>query len=267
MTIHEFGQENQRAILLLHPAGVMWDYFTELIPLLAGDYHLLVVAMPGYDEATGEDYTSVEQIAADLASWLRERHLADLDLVYGCSMGGAVAIRLLTEQLKVGGILGPTPTLGPSLLIRRAVLDGAITPYQLPWILTRFIALKDFLLVALGKFGGLGLLEKAFKTGSYSKEELQYVARVLRFMSYRSIWRCFDSCNNYKMPPLPLELPTTVQYWYGELEKKERRRDLDYARQAFPALTVREFPAKGHGALAPKFPAELAENLRAFLAE
>ena len=27
MTYHEFGTENKRVILLIHPSLVMWDYF------------------------------------------------------------------------------------------------------------------------------------------------------------------------------------------------------------------------------------------------
>lgn len=41
-------------------------------------------------------------------------------------------------------------------------------------------------------------------------------------MSAKSIWRVFDSCNNYAMPrPIPV-LSTDIQYWYGSLEKKAR---------------------------------------------
>ncbi len=29
MTIHEFGKENDKIMVLLHPAVVMWDFFGE----------------------------------------------------------------------------------------------------------------------------------------------------------------------------------------------------------------------------------------------
>ena len=34
------------------------------------------------------------------------------------------------------------------------ICDGAITPYQLPWIITRLIAIKDFLMISIGEIGG-----------------------------------------------------------------------------------------------------------------
>ena len=49
MTIHEFGDENKEAIILIHPSLVKWDYFEYVIPHLKDDYHLIIPALPGYD--------------------------------------------------------------------------------------------------------------------------------------------------------------------------------------------------------------------------
>ena len=72
MNIHEFGKENKETILLIHPSVVKWDYFENVIPLLQRNYHLLVPALPGYDFENNSDFTSVEQIAAELNVWLKE---------------------------------------------------------------------------------------------------------------------------------------------------------------------------------------------------
>lgn len=39
-----------------------------------------------------------------------------------------------------------------------------------------YIALKDYLMMMIGRTGGVGLLEKAFATDEYTMEDLQYVA-------------------------------------------------------------------------------------------
>lgn len=183
MTIYEFGDKKNKTILLIHPAAVMWDYFEFVIPQLKNKYHLIIPALPGYDRKhPDEDYTSVEKIAADLEDWLTDHGYQTVDLIYGCSMGGAIVLRMLVNHR----------------LYFHAVCDGGITPYQLPYLITRLIAIRDFLMVSMGKVGGLKLLEKAFATEEYSREDLQYV--VLHFMSRKTIWRTFVSCNNYKMP-------------------------------------------------------------------
>lgn len=246
MKIHEFGIHNKIRIVLIHPSAVMWDYFEYVIPLLEKDFHLIVPALPGYDkDHSKENFTSVEHIADALAKWLNKKNLHTVDLLYGCSMGGSIVLRMLADN---------------SIEVKNAVVDGGITPYQLPWIATRFIAVRDFLMISMGKIGGLKLLEKAFSTDDYSKEDLKYLAGVLHFMSYKTIWRTFESCNNYAMPKGIIRYNGKLQYWYGDKEKKDREWDIQYVREHFPTAEFIEIADMGHGSMASLHPQEMAER-------
>ena len=251
MTIHEFGRENPDIVVLLHPSCVMWDYFEYVIPLMQNRYHLVIPALPGYDSESKSDFTSVEEIAAELAQWLKACGYSEIACIYGCSMGGSIVTRFLACS---------------GIRVRKAVMDGGITPYQLPWIITRFIAIKDFLLIFMGKLGGLKLLEKAFSTDEYSDEDLQYLANVIRHMSVKTIWRTFESCNNYEMPARVKVQCGRIEYWYSGAEKKDRKGDIAYIRRTFPQTVFRMFDNIGHGGLAalkPElFTRELVENLK-----
>lgn len=44
------------------------------------------------------------------------------------------------------------------------------------------------------------LLELAYPPEKYGAEDLDWMERMLKHMSARTIWRVFDSCNNYSMP-------------------------------------------------------------------
>lgn len=247
MKIHEFGKENKETLLLIHPSVVKWDYFENVIPLLEKNYHLLVPALPGYDFEDNSDFTSVEQIALELNTWLKEEGYTELYAVYGCSMGGSIALMV---------------TLGQMIEIKHCIMDGGITPYQLPWIVTRFIALKDYLMMMLGRIGGVALLEKAFATDDYSKEDLQYISDVLRHCSRKTLWRTFDSCNNYKVPkPIP-EINTYIHYWYTDGEEKERKLDIDYMKRNFPQTKFEVLPKLGHAGLVLLKPELFVEMIR-----
>lgn len=249
MNIHEFGKENEKTILLIHPSVVKWDYFEYVIPLLQKNYHLLVPALPGYDFENDSDFTSVEQIALELNSWLKAEGYTKLYAVYGCSMGGSIALMV---------------TLGQMIKIEHCIMDGGITPYQLPWIVTRFIALKDYLMMMLGRTGGVWLLEKAFATDDYSKEDLQYVADVLRHCSRKTLWRTFDSCNNYEVPePVP-QVDTQIHYWYAKGEERERKQDIAYMKRKFPQTKFEVLPELGHAGLVllkPELFVEMMEKI------
>ena len=217
VNIHEFGKENKEVILLIHPSVVKWDYFENVIPLLEKKYHLVIPALPGYDFEDDSDFSSVEQIASELNDWLKTKRFTEIYAVYGCSMGGSIALMV---------------TLGQLMPIKHCIMDGGITPYQLPWLVTRLIALKDYLMMMIGRAGGVKFLEKAFATDDYSKEDLQYVADVLKHSSRKTLWRTFD-----------------IHYWYAEGEEKERKMDIEYMKCNFPKTEFEILPKLGHAGL------------------
>ena len=247
MNIHEFGTENEKVVILIHPSIVMWDYFEYVIPLMEREFHLVIPALPGYDPDTENDYTSVEEIACDLAKWLETKNISEIECIYGCSMGGSVVILMLSEN---------------KVTLRHPVIDGGITPYQLPWIVTRFIALKDFLMISMGKIGGIKLLEKAFSTDEYSDEDLKYAARVMKMISFRTIWRTFDSCNNYKLLRPIVFHCESVEYWFADAEEKARKQDIAFLRKFVHGITFRRINGVGHGGLAPLYPEKLVKGLK-----
>lgn len=114
MTIHEFGKENDKVIVLVHPSVVMWDYFEYVIPIMEGKYHLIIPALPGYDPDETSDFTSVEQISSELEKWLIENGLNDVTCLYSCSMGGSIVARMLADNI---------------INIENAVIDGGIEGY------------------------------------------------------------------------------------------------------------------------------------------
>lgn len=250
MTIHEFGKDRPKIIVLIHPSIVRWDYFEFVIPLLENSARIIVPALPGYDESDRGDFTSVEDISEALARWLRGNGINSIDVLYGCSMGGSIVMRMLANgEITVGN----------------AVVDGGIAPYRLPWIVTRLIAIRDFLMILIGKWAGVKLLSRFFTSDEYSESDLEYAAGVLKSLSYRTIWRTFESCNNYKMPAEPLRIPTRIQYWCAASEEKDRRDDIEYVREMFPDAVFKVFPDVGHGGMALLRPEKFARFIEELL--
>ena len=246
MTIHEYGKDNTQVIMLIHPSIVIWDYFEYIIPLMEKNYHLIIPALPGYDPDIDGDFTSVEEISEELGEWLIDNNMKDVACIYGCSMGGSIVVRMLAEN---------------AVNIHSAVIDGGITPYQLPWIITRLIAIKDFLLIYMGKLGGLKLLEKVFSTDELSEEDIRYAAKVLKMISAKTIWRTFESCNNYSMPDSIHTDCKHIEYWAAEKEIKDRQWDIAYTRKHFPHTIFRKIKCTGHGGLAPFQPEKLVRGI------
>ncbi len=246
MRIIEYGKENQECILLIHPSLVTLDYFEYVIPLLDKHYHLLIPALPGYDLQDDSRFTSVDQIASELAADILQKGIQEVKAAYGCSMGGSIVLRMAADG---------------KLKAKNYIMDGGITPYQLPWILTRLIALRDFGMMAIGKLGGEKLIVKAFSSTQFSEDDLKYAANMFRHCTFRTLWNTFDSCNNYQMPKKPVRFSGNVYYWYAEKENRARDWDLKYMRKFVPDTVFKCFAGMDHGDMALFYPERMADNL------
>ena len=246
MNIHEFGKNNADVIVLLHPLGARWDVFNYVIPTLEKQYHLVIPAMPGFDpDEPNTDFTSVEQIADEIAGWLTEHNLK-IKCLYGCSMGGGIAARILA----VGKIATDC-----------AVIDGGMTPYQFWKPLTYIIGVRDFVMMEIGKHMSVKALRSMFDPKKYTEDDLKYIKEAMNAMSAKTIWRSFYSCNNYSMPnPLP-PVNYPIVYWYGSDEKKARKWDIAYIKKAFPNVQIVENAGMDHAEFFTLHPKEFCEKL------
>lgn len=207
MEIKEFGTVHTDIILMLHPNCVTWEVFNFVIPVLSEKYHLIIPAMPGHDPDNPQsDYTSVEQIALEVENWLLTQGFNCIQCLYGCSMGGAVAARVIADG---------------RLQFKHCVIDAGMTPYQFAKPITYLIAVKDFIVAEIGKHSSIKTLRGMFSPDKYSYSDIQYIKKVLASLSSKTIWRSFYSCNNYSMPKDISQPNCPIQYWYGNKEKEE----------------------------------------------
>ena len=247
MNFHEFGTDNEKAILLIHPLGVDWHYFDYVHPVLAEKDHVIIPAIPGMDlEDPSLQFTSVEKIAEDIENYIISKNITELECGYGCSMGGATIIRM---------------TANGRINIKNSIVDGGITPYRLPKLACIFIAVGDYLMTSLGKLCSVKMLGYMFDPSKYTKDDLLYVKKILKNMSQKSIWNAFWSTNNYSLPQSIHQPENSLIYWFGEGEKKARKLDIEFVKDTFDKVVFIENKGQDHGEFAFLHPEELCERL------
>lgn len=130
MKVLEHGGRIGRTLLFFPcTAEPVW-VFEQTIALLAQRWHVFQVVFDGHEPEEPGDFTSVEQTVDEVTAHLKAHGIARLDAAYGCSLGGACLTRFLA--------LGEIP-------VGRAIIDGGITPYQLPYLLRKLILARDVL--------------------------------------------------------------------------------------------------------------------------
>ena len=255
MHITEYGAEHTRTLLFLPCTAEPAWAFSATVALLARRWHVFQVSYDGHEPAYPGDFLSVEQTVAEIMLWLHSRGITWLDAAYGCSLGGACLTRLLA--------LGELP-------VGRAIIDGGITPYQLPFPVRRLLLARDcigFRLVTRSR----GILEAAFPPerftlpGHNPKAEYDALQAYLRTYSRRTVRNVFWSGNNYALPRTPAETGTKITYWYGDDEKKDRRGNIRFIKRYFPHIRVRGIPKMAHAELVMIHPEEFCHYADKFL--
>ena len=96
MYIHEYGSRDNPTIILLAPMMVSGaDLYSLMSPHLMGEYHIIAPDQGGHGKAGA--YISADEEYQTLKSFLLETCCTNIELVYGASMGVAVAYRLFMD--------------------------------------------------------------------------------------------------------------------------------------------------------------------------
>lgn len=238
-------------------AAEPWWAFKDSAEAMAQNYHVFLMIADGHDE-NGTDFVSLEKYASDAASYLREKKVFSVDMMYGVSMGGGCVVRFLATE---------------GIPVKNAIIDAGITPYPYPGWICRLIALKDFITVLIGTRSycamKLAYPPKRWTPEGENPDEHYRKLRIFfrQHFSSKTIYRVFWSTNNYSMPdPVPA-VDAKVEYWYGEEERKARKNNLAYVRKAFPQTVSREFKGLAHAELVLMFPERFYQEVIRFQKE
>lgn len=255
MQILEHGQNHPQTLLFFPcTAEPVWA-FEATIALLSQRRHVFQVVFDGHQPEYPGDFTSVEQTVDEVTAYLKNYGIDRLDAAYGCSLGGACLTRLLAlDEISVG----------------RAIIDGGITPYQMPYLLRSLHLAVDVLSFKLAA-NNRKVLEAAFPPerftlpGHDSVKEYDAIAAYLKTYSDRTIRNIFWSGNNYALPETSAACSTKIAYWYGADEKKDRKYNIRFIRRYFPQIQLREFSNMAHAELVMIHPEEFCRHAEEFL--
>lgn len=108
MIINETGIENGKTILLLPGTCCNAEVnFSQVLPLLEQEYHVIAVNYDGFD-GTASEFTTMTEQAQKIEDYLIKEHGGRIDIAYGSSLGGSF-VGLLMQRGRIHmnhGILG-----------------------------------------------------------------------------------------------------------------------------------------------------------------
>ncbi len=97
MTVVEFGTQNKDAVILLHGGGLSWWNYREAAKLLAEKYHVVLPVLDGH-AGSGTPFTSIEENAARLISYIDANFGGQVLVIGGLSLGGQIVVEMLSQR-------------------------------------------------------------------------------------------------------------------------------------------------------------------------
>ena len=97
MTGMEFGQQNPGVIMLLHGGGLSWWNYREVAQKLGSRYHVVLPVLDGH-AGSDEPFTTIEDNAARLISYIDTHFGGQVLAIGGLSLGGQVAVEMLSQR-------------------------------------------------------------------------------------------------------------------------------------------------------------------------
>ena len=93
----EYGTQNHDTVILLHGGGLSWWNYREVAQLLAAKYHVVLPILDGHADSE-HSFVSIEENAARLIAYIDKHHGGSICALGGLSLGGQVAVEILTQR-------------------------------------------------------------------------------------------------------------------------------------------------------------------------
>ena len=96
----EYGQQNPDVVMLLHGGGLSWWTYREVAKRLAERYHVVLPVLDGHADS-GAPFTSIEDNAARLISYIDAHFGGQVLAIGGLSLGGQIVVEMLSQRKNI----------------------------------------------------------------------------------------------------------------------------------------------------------------------
>jgi len=93
----EYGAHNSQIIILLHGGGLSWWNYRDAAQLLSDCFHVILPILDGHADSDAP-FTSIEDNASRVIAHIDEHFGGKVLAVGGLSLGGQIAVEMLTQR-------------------------------------------------------------------------------------------------------------------------------------------------------------------------
>ena len=237
----EYGNQNPETVILLHGGGLSWWNYRDVAQLLSDRFHVVLPILDGHADSDAP-FTSIEENAARIIAHIDEHFGRKVLAVGGLSLGGQIAVEMLTQRPDICRVALLESTLvKPSKLTHALIKPTFGMSYGL-------IKQKWF---AKMQAAYLGIPQKLFDdyyrdTCKITKEDM------IAFL---------ESNSAYSIKPALRNAQAKVHIVFGSKEQSSIRTSGKQLNHTIPDSTLEVLPGYRHGDLSLNHPQVYAQKL------
>lgn len=231
MEILEFGNKENKKIILIHGFQLIWQYWEKHIEYFKKDYHVIVPIITGHNQNQKETFISFKETAKEIEDYCINNFGYDIHAVFGMSMGGVVAANLLqNKRLKIKKVICD----GSPLVSSNKIIGNIQTNFYLD--VTHKTQARD-----------KKTIENAKKIGLVPDGKMEQFLKLMDNLSDQTIINCINEISRYKLPN-NINLDNTELYYYHgtKIDETLAKSTAKYIKKWYPKAKVKCFKGAGH---------------------
>lgn len=230
MKILEYGDVNNKKIILIHGFQSPYQVWDKYIEHFQKDFHVIVPIMPGHNTERKEDFTSFDNAAKEIEDYYISKYGENVLAVCGMSMGGVLTAMLWQNgKLNIENVIfDGSPLVSLNGVVRKMMISFYLN-------ITRKSRKRD-----------KKTLEQAVKS-IITEENLNEFLQVLDNMSDTTITNCINGIADFKLSG-NIDVRHTKIYFYHGTAANEMlaKKSAKYISKFYPDAVIKCFKGKSH---------------------
>ena len=241
MTFNTFGKPDNKPLLLIPGLGVSYEIFLPLIDLLQDDYYIVAAGIDGFLLGQESRFTSVDDQAAQIIEYVKNKLNGHLSLAYGLSLGGKILSRILERN---------------EIVIDHAIMDAAPLLPLPKWSVDPLRYYQSFNVWTCYHWTGFW---KLVFHSHYFDVLLDECKKVWPYGKGKAVRDGYKDVYTNKLKSIH---GADIHFWYGSKEAFVAKPQVEHLVKLHPDTHVEVFPGMNHGQLLVDHPDEVARRIK-----
>ncbi len=240
MTFNTYGKKEKPSLLLIPGLGVSFEIFLPLIELMKDKYYIVAVGIDGFLIGKESHFTSVNDQAGQIISYVQRNSNGHLDVAYGLSLGGKILSRIMERN---------------EIVIDHAIMDAAPLLPLPKWSVDPLRYYQS--LNVWTCYHWTGFWKFVFHS-HYFDVLLDECKKVWPYGKGKAVRDGYKDVYTNKLESIQ---GGHIYYWYGTKEAFVAKPQAEYLLKLFHNARIEVFPKMNHGQLLIDHPEEIAARI------